>query len=110
MSRDRAQLFRLLAMASMVLDAKSQTLREENAKREALVRQLEALEAKPAEQGTVWPTYERAAFGYEQWAARRRADINLQLAAQKALCLQAEAEARLAFGRKSALGRMIERR
>lgn len=110
MSRDRAQLSRLVAMASLVLDAKSQALRAENTKRDALLHQLQALEAKPADSMGVWSSAERAAFGYEQWAARRRADINIQLAAQQVRCLQAEADARLAFGRKAALSRMVERR
>ncbi len=66
MSRDREQIFRLLAMASMVLDAKSQTLRSENAKRDALLHQLKSLEAKPAELLGVWSAGEQAAFGYER--------------------------------------------
>lgn len=97
---------RLMDMASMVLDARSQALRAENAKLDALSRQLAALEAKPVETEASWSATDRSTFAYEQWATRRRAEINLQLAAQRARCLEAEAEARLAFGRKAALGRI----
>jgi hypothetical protein len=109
MQDEPQRLTRLLQMASMVLDARAQKLRAENATKEALQSQLAALEARPVEQQASWCATETSAFGYEQWAARRRAEINLKLAAQKARCLQAEAEARLAFGRKAVLGKMRER-
>ncbi len=109
MSADRERLARLRDMAAMVLDVRSQTLRAETAKQEAIQAQLAALEAAPVDAAALWPAVERAAFGYEQWAAARRAELNVRLAAQKVACLQAEGEARLAFGRKSALDRLAER-
>jgi hypothetical protein len=109
MQDERQRLIRLSQMASMVLDSKAQNLKAENAIKEALKSQLVALEARPVEQHASWCATETSAFGYEQWAARRRAEINLKLAAQRARCIQAEAEARQAFGRKAVLGKMIER-
>lgn len=109
MREDRQRLAHLFQMAAMVLDAKSQRLRAENAAKEALHAQLAALEVRPIEQEASWYATEASAFGYEQWATRRRAEINMKLAAQRARCLEAEDEAKLAFGRKAILGKMSER-
>lgn len=103
MSPDRERLERLKQMAGLVYDTRSQALRRANEAREALLRQLADLEAGPAEEGLLWPAAEQARFGYEQWAAARRAGINRQLAAQTALCLQAAEETRTAFGRMRVL-------
>ena len=106
MTVDPKRLNHLRDMAAMVLDARSQTLRKANDHRDALVRQLAALDAGPAEEGPIWPAPELARFGYDQWAARRRADLNLKIAAQTAVCLQVAADTKLAFGRKMALDRI----
>ena len=103
MSLDRERLNRLKEMAALVFDTRSQALRQANEVRDALLRQLADLEARPADEGLVWPAAEQARFGYEQWATVRRAGINRQLAAQTVVCLQAAEEARLAFGRTQAL-------
>ncbi len=103
MTVDRERLGRLRDMADMVLDARTQTMRQANEARAALQRQLDALEVKPAPEGLSWPAPEQARFGYEQWAAVRRAEINLRLSAQTVICLQAAEETRLAFGRQMAL-------
>ena len=99
MSLDRERLKRLKEMAALVFDTRSQALRRANEARDALLRQLADLEAGPAAEGLPWPSAERARFGYEQWAAGRRAGINRLLAAQTAVCLQAAEETRMAFGR-----------
>jgi hypothetical protein len=110
MSLDRERLKRLQEMANLVFDARTQKLRQENLARDALKAQLAALDATPAEAGAPWPASEMVAFGYEQWAAVRRAEINATLARQSALCLMAADEARLAFGRKEALAKLAQRR
>jgi hypothetical protein len=50
-----------------------------------------------------------AALRYAGWADARRAEINLRLARQTALWLQAQADARLAFGRADVLRRLSDR-
>ena len=110
MSADREKLDQLRKMAAMVLDARTQTLRRANEARDALQRQLDDLDAGEMPQDLPWPAPEMARFGYEQWAAKRRAEINLRLAAQKAVCLQAAEEARLAFGRNMAVDAMAKAR
>lgn len=109
MTVDPKRLTPLLNMAGMVLDARSQSLRKANDDRDALTRQLQALDARPAEDGPIWPAPELARFGYDQWAAKRRAELNLKIAAQTVVCMQAAADTRLAFGRKMALDRMVSR-
>ena len=106
MNPERERLQRLKQMAGLVFDTRSQALRRANEAREALLRQLADLEAAPAGEGLLWPAAEQARFGYEQWAAGRRAGINRQLAAQTALCLQAAEETRTAFGRVRVLERL----
>lgn len=106
MTRRPEALVRLQTMADMVLDARSLTLRQANAQRDALANQLAALNAPPIQGSMVWPSAEIAAFGYEQWASKRRAELNLKLAAQTALCHEAADAARLALGRKQALDRL----
>lgn len=107
MTVDQKRLLPLVDMAGLVLDARSQSLRKANDDRDALVRQLQALEARPAEDGPIWPAPELARFGYDQWAAKRRAELNLKIAAQTVVCMQAAADTRLAFGRKIALDRIV---
>lgn len=100
MSTDRERLQRLVAMATLVSDARAHTLRLANEVRTGLQQQLTALETIHLPCDLPWPATEKAVFGYEQWAAGRRAEINLRLAAQTAVCLQATDESRLSFGRK----------
>ena len=103
MSNDRERLKRLVEMATLVVDAKSSSLRQANGVRDALLQQLRALDPSEAPVDLPWSVAETTLFGYEQWAVRRRAEINLRLAAQTAVCLQAAEETRLVFGRKMAV-------
>ncbi len=97
-------LSRLIAMAAMVLDARSAALRKTQAACAALKVQREALDhpaPEPADLGAA-----RAALAYEAWAAVRRAEIDARLAAQQAQAKTQMAEARHAFGRHQVLERM----
>lgn len=93
----------LQELSKLVFDSRAQVLREANARRQLLRNQLADLEPKSAETGPIWSAAEQVLFDYEQWAVTRRAAINLQLAAQTAVCLQAEQDLRLAFGRRQVL-------
>jgi hypothetical protein len=110
MSVERERLNRLQEMANLVFDARTQKLRQENHARDVLKSQLDALNSTRDGAGTLWPASELVAFGYQQWAAVRRAEINATLARQTALCLTAADEARLAFGRKEALEKLAQKR
>ncbi|GAB1361177.1 hypothetical protein MASR1M32_04130 [Rhodobacter sp.] len=108
MTMDRDRMRRLQAMAGLVFDTRAQALRRANDAREALLRQIADLDAQPAEEGLVWPAAEVARFGYQQWAAVRRAEINQRLAAQTVVCLQAADETRRAFGRVQTLEKLVD--
>ena len=110
MSSDRERLQRLVAMATLVSDARAHTLRLANEVRTGLQQQLTALDTTHLPENLPWPAMEKAVFGYEQWAARRRAEINLRLAAQTAVCLLATEETRLSFGRKIAVEKLATAR
>lgn len=103
MMDDRKPLKKLQELSQLIFDSRAQRLREANAKREALRAQLANIEPKPAESGLLWLASEQSLYDYEQWAVTKRAAINLQLAAQTAVCLRAEEDLRLAFGRRQAL-------
>ena len=103
MSEGQERQRRLVEMAGMVFDTKSSRLRQANEIREGLLQQLRALDPGSLSVDLPWPVAEKTLFGYEQWAVGRRAEINLRLAAQTVVCLQAAEETRLAFGRKMAV-------
>ncbi|MDQ2065293.1 hypothetical protein Q9295_02810 [Xinfangfangia sp. CPCC 101601] len=109
MNVERARLRQLQDMASLVLDSRSQKLRQENAVKDALLRQLADLEPRAADLGLLWSAQEQAQFAYQQWAAQRRAVLNQQLAAQTALCLKAAEEGRQAFGKVHVLEVLTQR-
>ncbi len=98
---------RLKLMADLVLDARSAALREAATRRQVLLAQLEGLEAAargPADDLSA----ARAAYAFEQWAAVRRSEINLRLAAAQADWLSHLDETRRAFGRTQVMDRLTE--
>ncbi|MFZ1470055.1 MAG: hypothetical protein WAT09_13925 [Paracoccaceae bacterium] len=108
MSQDKERMHRLQDIAALVMDSRSQVLRRANDDRAALLKQLSDLEAGSNGADLPWPAPEMTRFAYEQWAAGRRAEINLRLAAQTVVCLQAADETRQAFGRQQALNRIAD--
>lgn len=102
MSDERME--RLIAMAEMVLEAKSARLRKTRAICAALEAQRTALE-RPAT-GLPDLAAARAALAYEGWAAGRRAEIDARLALHRARADAEMAEARRAFGRRQVLDRI----
>jgi hypothetical protein len=104
MTRD-PRINRLAAMAEMVLDVRSAALRAAVERRQVLLAQLEDLkagsDADPADIAAA-----RAAYAFETWAASRRAEINLRLAAAQADWMAHLDETRLAFGRVRVMERL----
>lgn len=103
---DRSRVARLTEMAALVFDAKAEAMRAANHKREDIQRQIQALEAGHDQDLDLWPANKLAAFSYQQWAAERRAKLNVQLAAQSVVCLQAAEAAKQAFGRNEILQKL----
>lgn len=101
-----ARLARLSEMADMVLQARSAELSRIAAAREALKAQLAALEAPHPAEGLSPSATALVSFDYETWASRRRADLNLQIAARQAEWLLHLDETRRAFGRAQVLQRL----
>lgn len=101
------RLQRLKVMASLVLDSRSAALREAATRRQALLAQLEGLEA--TSRGLADDlSAARAAYAFEQWAAIRRSEINLRLAAAQADWLSHLDETRRAFGRTQVMEALTE--
>lgn len=107
MSRD-ARLGPLADMAGMVLDARSAELARIAAARDALKAQLAALNAPRAAEGLSAAAEAQVSFDYETWASRRRAELNLKIAAKHAEWLSHLDETRRAFGRVQVLDRLQE--
>lgn len=102
-------LGRLAAMARMVQDAGTARLRQAAEAREAVRAQIAALDATrptcaPQDTGEA-----KVAFAYEQWASRRRATLNIELAKREAVCLGLLEAARHDFGRARVIDRLIEK-
>ncbi|MCB6177941.1 hypothetical protein LHP98_07330 [Rhodobacter sp. Har01] len=102
------KLLRLSAMAGMVLDVRSAALSRLAAERDALKAQLAALNAPRATEGLAPAAAAQVRFDYETWASRRRAELNLKIAAKHAEWLSHLDETRQAFGRAQVLDRMLQ--
>jgi hypothetical protein len=101
---DAKGLPNLASLAGLILDARLADLRKAAAAREASLAALAALARAPSAAADLSPlVLARAAVAYESWADARRAEINPRLARQTAAWLQAQAAARVAFGRAEAL-------
>lgn len=100
-----SDLDRLSAMARMVEEVGTAKLREAAALRDAVKAQIAALEASRAQDAPKDAGEARVNYAYDQWAARRRAQLNLHLARHEASCRALMDEARRAFGR----ARVIEK-
>lgn len=97
-------------LARMVSDHRLEALRRANQARAETQAQLDALVAGPADPALHPAAAALALVSYEAWADGRRRDLIQLLARQKAAVAEAEAEARLAFGRAEVLGRLAATR
>lgn len=100
----------LSTLAGLILDAQLATLRLAAIERDASLAALADLARAPAPATDLPPlVLARAAIAYESWADARRAEINPRLARQTAAWLEAQAAARIAFGRATALRALTAR-
>lgn len=104
MSKDPA-FRRLHEMSALVLDARSAGLARAAAARDAIRKQLDDLNS-PLQPDVVDPVLHAASWAYEGWAAARRAELGIQLAARQAEWLELQAQARKAFARQQVLDKV----
>lgn len=104
-----AELARLAQLAQLALDHKLSTLRTNADRLEQSRMQLSALNqtAQPVDLDPMTST--RVGLDYERWADARRAELNLVIARQTAVWLEARSEAQTAFGRVQALQGLAEK-
>ena len=101
-------LGRLAVLAGLLRDRKLDDLRAARLRREATQGRLGALVAGPAE-GLSPVAAAQSALLYQRWVDGKRAEINLQLARETAAWLEAQAAARIAFGRAQVLDVLKDR-
>ena len=109
MISDSEKLRRLARIAALQRDARLDQLRRARIAREASQAALAALDRPMPDEGVPLVAGALAALRYAAWADARRAELNLQLARQTAHWLQAQADARVAFGRAEVLAQLAER-
>ena len=102
-------LSRLAELAQLMLDHRLDQLRTSADLLDQSRMQLGAINqaAKPVDLDPV--TAAKVGFGYDRWADVRRAELNLVIARQTAAWLDAQGEARTAFGRMQALQGLAKR-
>lgn len=104
-----ADLRQLGVLAAMVRDAKLEAVRRAALARGATLARLADLESAPAD-ATLHPVAAaRAMVAYQVWADARRRELTAVLARQSVALAEAEAEARIAFGRTEVLDRLATR-
>jgi hypothetical protein len=98
------QMTRLGEISGLMLDVRLAALQAANRAKEESLAQLAGLAAPVAPaKGLSEVTAELAALSYQRWADVRRAELNLVLARQTAVWMDAREAARQAFGKKQAL-------
>jgi hypothetical protein len=95
-----AALARLAELQSLVLDRQLAALREAEARRARSLMQLAALDTAQAPENLQGVAADLVALRYQRWADARRSTLNLQLSQQTADWLEAQAAARLSFGKQ----------
>lgn len=100
----KQQLAKLQQIAGLMLDSRLaalQTAARAKAESEAQLSGLAGAVAAPADISAV--AAEKAALNYQRWADARRAELNLVLARQTVVWMEARDAARVAFGKTEAL-------
>jgi hypothetical protein len=103
--KKRQSLARLTALSDVILDQHLAKLQACAAERNASLQRLRDLAPAPAE-GLDPITGAATLLRFEIWADARRSEINLVLARQTAAWMEAQAEAKTAFGRAQVLKRL----
>lgn len=101
-------LGRLAELAGLLRDRKLDDLRAARLQREATLGRLAALVAGPAE-GVLPIAAAQNALLYQRWVDGKRAELNQQLSRETAVWMDAQAAARVAFGRAQVLDVLTDR-
>ncbi|MCJ8140556.1 hypothetical protein [Falsirhodobacter halotolerans] len=102
------QIARLQALSQMILDARIADVTRAARAREDSLAHLRALQVAPGPNDD--PVLSaQVALRYQAWADGQRAAINATLAQQTADWLEAQDQARAAFGRAQVLGKLAGR-
>ncbi len=104
-----AELSRLAQLAQLALDHKLGILRASADRLGQSRMQLSALNQAGPPVDLDPMTSARVGLDYERWADTRRAELNLVIARQTAVWLEARSEAQTAFGRVQALQGLAEK-
>lgn len=103
----RANLNRLTALSTLILDQHLAQLQASAAARNASLQRLQDLVPIPSDDSDT-VTSATTLMRYEHWADSKRREINLVLARQTAIWLEARKGAQVAFGRADVLRRIEE--
>lgn len=104
------RLQQLAELAGLIRDLRLAALSQQVQACARLRDRLAALDAPmPADTSLPGPTLETVALRHARWAAPRRMLLNEQLAAQTALRLASETQARAAFGRARVLQQWLDK-
>jgi hypothetical protein len=95
-------LRRLTALSELILDTRLAKLKASAAERNKSMQRLENLAATLSDDANDL-THAATILRYERWADARRREINLVLARQTAVWLEARQNAQTAFGRAEVL-------
>lgn len=107
---NRPKLAQLVRLSGLMLDNKISKLRAVAAEKAAIESQLATLDL--SNKDALDPLNVSDAITqltYQKWADGRRLELNRSLARQTALWLEAQDQARLEFGRKTALSTLAQR-
>jgi hypothetical protein len=99
----REKMQALGQISALALDQRLATLRQAQARRQAIIDRIAALELAPVNTDLPLAAAQRAEVTYRTWADERRKQLNLSLAQTTAVVLQAEADARHVFARNNVL-------
>jgi len=98
----KASLQRLTALSDLILDTQLAKLQAAAAERYKSLQRLEDLAAAPSDEANDL-THAATLMRYQRWADARRREINLVLARQTAVWMEARQNAQTAFGRAEVL-------
>ncbi|WP_045387709.1 hypothetical protein [Falsirhodobacter sp. alg1] len=103
------KLDRLHQIAQLLLDTKLAEVQRTAKVRETSLSHLAALKTAPQNAGPDVLLEIQTVLRYERWADVRRAEINARLAQQTADWMEAQDNARMAFGRAEVLRKLASR-
>jgi hypothetical protein len=96
----------LQQIADVILDQRLLALRAANAARQDTQKKIASLEVPGCWDACSLQSSAKAEMLYQAWADTRRKDLNLHLAKQTVVKIEAEDAARLAFSRHAALSKL----